>query len=445
MSLQIEESIALFGVILFIGFFAKIIFNRFKVPNVITLLLIGLILGPISGILSTEQLSNYAVLFSPIALIIVLFQGGLNMRISSFVKDSPKAFMLGLVNVLASVIFVALAGYYFLGWDILKGAVLGAIIGGTSSSIVVPLVSGGNVRKVVSNLLSLESISTDVLCIVIAIALIGMYTTSTPNISGEYISGFLGSVAKDVFTAFSTGTVIGLIGALFWAWVLKKTDMEFDYMLTLGFLFILYYVSESLDGNGAITSLVFGLLMGNIRYVSNMLRTDKFMIENKLIKEFHHEVYFFISTFFMVYLGVIINLSNWYYFVIGGLLALALVALRALLVPILLKRTGKYKSNEIKLISYVSSRGLAAAVLAPMPAVYGMTGTEMFSDIVFAVILVSVLATSLGYIFAEGNQEEKSNHKSQQENKSENKKPKNGENSNKKVKENQKPAESKTG
>ncbi len=422
MSLQIEESIALFGAILFLGFFAKLIFKRFGVPNVITLLLIGLILGPISGILSTEQLSSYAVIFSPIALIIVLFQGGLNMRISSFIKDSPKAFVLGFVNVMISTLFVALVGHYFLGWNLLKGAILGSIVGGTSSSIVVPLVSGQNVRSVVKNLLSLESISTDVLCIVIAIALIGVSSTS-PS-----IPDFLSTVSKEIFTAFSTGTVIGVIGALFWAWILRKTDMEFDYMLTLGFLFILYYLSESLDGNGAITSLVFGLMLGNIRYVSNLLRTEKFMIENKLIKEFHHEVYFFISTFFMVYLGVIINLSNWYYFVIGGILAIGLVALRALVTPFLLHQAGKYKPSEVKLISYVSSRGLAAAVLAPMPAVYGMTGTEMFSDIVFAVILVSVLATSIGYVNAvktlEQEEKEKEENKTEPKEKDSKAKPK---------------------
>ncbi len=394
MGLSVSEMIALIGVILFIGFFAEMIFRRFSIPNIVILLLIGLILGPITNTLPSRDLAEYASLFSPIALIIILFQGGLNMKMRSFIKGSPRAFLLSLVNVLLSMLCISLIGKFIFGWDYILGAILGAIIGGTSSPIVIPLISELKLRKDIKNIITLESISTDVICIVFAIVLINYAL-------GAYAQGAVdpvGVIIKNIFTAFSTGIVIGIIGALVWTWILKNAgEIEFDYILTLGILFILYYLSEYLGGNGAITSLMFGLVIGNIGYLSSMLRTNIFNIESAPIKEFHKEIYFFIDTFFLVYLGTIVVLTNYQLLVIGVLLSLLLIALRYITVPVLMYNTG-FSRKEIDLMSVISARGLAAAVLAPLPFTYGIASAELFPDIVFSVILATVASTTVGYI-----------------------------------------------
>lgn len=394
MALSISEMIALIGVILFIGFFAEQIFRRFSIPNIVILLIIGLILGPLTNTLPSKDLSGYASLFSPIALIIILFQGGLNMRIKSFLKGSPRAFLLSITNVVISVIVVSLIGRFVFGWDFLLGAILGAIIGGTSSPIVIPLVSEFKLHKDMKNIITLESISTDVVCIVFAIVLIN-YMLGAYSMSG---SDPLGVILKNIFTAFSTGIVIGIIGALVWTWILKNSiDIEFDYVLTLGVLFILYYLSEYFGGNGAISSLIFGLVIGNIANISSFIRTDMFNIKSAPIKQFHKEIYFFIDTFFLVYLGTIVVLNNYQFLIIGVLLSMILIALRYMTVPLLMYNT-KCPRKEIDLMSVISARGLAAAVLAPLPFTYGIASAQPFPDIVFAVILTTVASTTLGYM-----------------------------------------------
>lgn len=393
MVLIAAEIIALIGVILFIGFFAEILFRKFSIPNAVILLIIGLLLGPITATIPPRDLAGYANLFSPIALIIILFQGGLIMKIRSFIKGSPKALLLSFVNVLISIVAISLIGKYILGWDYVLGAILGAVIGGTSSPIVMPLITGSEVKKEIKSIISLESVSTDVLCIVFAIALIN-FSLGASSLAADPLS----AIIKDVFTAFSTGIVVGIIGALFWAWVLKNVGtIEFDYVLTLGIIFIFYYISESLGGNGAISSLMFGLIFGNIGYLSSMLRTNIFNIKSAPIKEFHKEIYFFIETFFLVYLGTIVILENTTFLIIGILFSILLIAFRYIAVPIVVWGSSLSK-DEVKLMSIISARGLAAAVLAPLPQIYGLPGSEGFSDIVFVVIIATVIATGIGYI-----------------------------------------------
>ena len=237
------------------------------------------------------------------------------------------------------------------------------------------------------------------LCIVFTIALINLYTGS--------VSDPFGAVARNVFTAFSTGTVVGILGALLWSWVLKNSgDLRFDYILTLGVIFIFYYVSESLGGNGAITSLMFGLIMGNSAYLSKYLRTDMFTIRSTPIKQFHEEISFFISTFFFVYLGSIVVLSNPFQLVVGIGLSAVLLLMRYATVP-LATAGAQITDLERSLVSVVSARGLAAAVLATLPSLYGVKGSEAFSDIVFVVIIVSVVMTSIGYALLMGKENDK--------------------------------------
>ena len=58
-----------------------------------------------------------------------------------------------------------------------------------------------------------------------------------------------------------------------------------------------------------------------------------------------------------------------------------------------------FAQKELQLMSFFSARGLAAAVLAPMPLIYGVSGSEPFSDIVFSVIICTVIFTVGSYIY----------------------------------------------
>jgi cell volume regulation protein A len=391
MALNIDQIIALFGAIVFIGFFAEIMFRKFSVPNIIILLLLGLILGSFTGTLSSEDLSAYASLFAPIALIIILFEGGLNMNLLEFIKESPLGIAFSFIMVLLSIFLFSILGYILFGWDLLIGAILGSIVGGISSAIALPLVKNGALSAKAKNIISIESVATDVFCIVMAISLINIAVgISTLDIT---------VIIKEILLFFLIGTVIGGIGAFFWAGLLKFTGkIDFSYILTIGFLFILYYISGLMGGNGPITALIFGLFLGNLNLFAYYFKTDKFAFNTFFIKKFHNEITFFISTFFFVYLGTIVVFKNFNSILIGIFISCIIIVMRYVIVKIFFSPFN-IPQKQLQIMSILSARGLAAAVLAPLPFYYGIQGTESFSDIVFSVIICTVIFTVLGYIY----------------------------------------------
>jgi potassium/hydrogen antiporter len=313
------------------------------------------------------------------------------MNLLEFIKESPVGTIFSFLMVFLSAVVVSVIGHFLFGWEFLIGAILGSIVGGISSAIALPLVKGDVIGPKAKNIISIESVASDVFCIVFAITLI--------NVAIGISTLDVGAIGKEILLFFIIGTVMGGVGAFFWAGLLKYAGkIDFSYILTIGFLFILYYLSGVLGGNGPITVLIFGLFLGNLNLFAYYFKTDKFAFNTFFIKKIHNEITFFITTFFFVYLGTIVMFKTFDALFIGIFLSVILIILRYVIVNVFF-RAFNLESKEIKIMSLLSARGLAAAVLAPLPFFYGIEGTENFSDIVFAVIMCTVLFTVIGYIY----------------------------------------------
>ena len=94
------------GTIIILGFLGEEFSKRTSIPDPILLLLFGVLLGPVFNMFSQEQLSSITPYFAALALIIILFDGGLNMKIQEAIRNSPRALVLGLsgwiINVLVT-------------------------------------------------------------------------------------------------------------------------------------------------------------------------------------------------------------------------------------------------------------------------------------------------------------------------------------------------------
>lgn len=390
MVLNVYETIALFGGIVFIGFFAEMMFRKFSIPSVIFLLFFGLFLGSFSGVITPENLMGYASLFAPIALIIMLFEGGLNMNLMEFIKETPIAILSSFLFVVIQIIIVAVFCNMVFGWDYVVGAILGALLGGLSS-LSITQDPNKILSQPVKNIISIECIATDIFGIVIAITLI--------NITVGIGSFDILLIGKEIITYFVMGILIGGIGALIWAAILKVAgNIDFGYFLTIGFLFILFYLSDLLGGDGSITVLIFGLFLGNIGFITKFFKSKNITPNTFFIRRIHSEITFFITTFFFVYLGTIVAFKNFDNVLLGLIISLLLIIIRFVFVKIYFG-SFKFSDKEIKIISSISARDLSAAILAPLPFSYGIMGTENFSEIAFSVIVFTVIFTTLSYIY----------------------------------------------
>ncbi|MBL7160222.1 MAG: cation:proton antiporter [Candidatus Aenigmarchaeota archaeon] len=378
----------LFSVTIILGYIGSIIFEKTKIPDVIWLMGLGLIVGPIFKLVDTNLFISMSLFMSAIALIIILYDAGLNMNFYQLIRGVPRSGLLAVLNILFSMFAVGYAAKFFLGLDLITGMLLGAILGGTSSPIILTIVEGLKIKGNTRTFIELESIITDPLCIVVSIALIDIIVSGLPLMAG----------IQNIFSAFSIAIVLGLVAGVIWLTFLDKLrGRQFDYMLTLAVIFLLYVFTETVGGSGAISALSFGIVLGNARIFSRIFKLSKLFSVDKVMKKFHTEISFFIRSFFFVYIGLILSIKQ--EFIIYGVgISLILILIRFAAVHIATIGMGITKL-ELNMVRVLSARGLAAAVLAQLPRAYGVPGSDFFSNIVFTVIVVSVIYTSFSTMY----------------------------------------------
>ena len=156
MALDIPLILGLSGIFILIGYVSDYIFRRFGFPDVIILLAIGVLLGPVFGVVDRADIIDFAPLLSALVITIILFDGGLNMNYQRVLRGSGRAIILAATGVALTMVVTALVTSQMLGWKPEMGILMGAIIGGTSAAIVIPLANKITTNQKTSTLLSLE-------------------------------------------------------------------------------------------------------------------------------------------------------------------------------------------------------------------------------------------------------------------------------------------------
>ncbi len=391
------DPILLIGFITFLGYFSLLLFEKKKVSQIITLILIGIIVGPVLNLVDVSEgsvIREISPLLASLALILLLFDGGLNLNIIRTAKEFPKAFLFTIFVFLLSSFGTAYIMEYLFLWPFLDGLLLGVILGGTSSAVVITIVEQANIKQNLKTFLTLESTITDVLVVIISYLLI------------SYISGDFFNINVSIVyltSAFSTAIVIGVISALFWFHMLNKLEEKtFSYMLTIAFALVIYSISNFLGGNGNFAVFVFALVLGNIKEFGGVIKLfseDKAqtLYLDRKIRTFQEEITFFIRTFFFVYMGLILptSLLNFKVIAIVVLLSFFFLFVRNILVVLFFRS----ETREDKfLISTSLGRGLAAAVVASLAISEGIE-IPGFIEIIIGVILLTNIITSFG-VFA---------------------------------------------
>lgn len=397
--MEVISVLVIIAAIIFIGVLGEFVFSKSRVPDVLWLVLIGVIVGPILGFTDANTIYRLAPFFSAIALIVIMFEGGLNLNIFRVIKNTPTSATLAVGGFAITLIAITvltqiLASFGILqDWTIAHGILLGSILGGSSSIIVFPMLKGARVKKSLSSILGLESSITDVLCVVIALAIIRYLILPDQSLQ---------EIAQMIFARFGVGILFGFVTGIFWLYVLKfvgrwKSITNNNYMLTFAFLLFLYASTEYFAGNGAISCLVFGLVLGNASELSKMLKLSTEMGIDTEVKMFHEQVSFFVKTFFFALIGMLLVL-NIYALAMGVLIGVAIFLVRPLIVNIVTFK-GKTTDVEKRMMKVLVPRGLAAAVLAILAIDAGIPLAQTMAEFVFTAVVVSILITTIGVYF----------------------------------------------
>jgi len=395
------QIIGFIGILVVIGFIGDYLFRKISFPDILILLGLGYLIGPVFGIIDPADIAPASQIIASLALVVILFNGGLDLDFSLILSSAPRALVLVIVGIAASTVGVAFLAHQLLGWDLMHGLLLGAILSGTSPSIVIPLVSRSKVPGKVSSVLSLESAFDGALVIVIALVILQVMT-GEQVVGGATLGGDKASlVGQTIAIRFAIGAGIGAAAGFLWLWILTLIEGEiFDDILTLAIVFLLYFAVESIDGSGVIFALVFGIILGNGVQFARLLRIKRTVEIHDMMKKFHSQMSFLIKTFFFVYLGLMLTFDEPSLIVVGVVISFALLFVRYIVV--LLSSIGSstmFKSSGF--LTTMLPRGLSAAVVAEVVVVAGIAHASDYPDIIMVVIVATVIIAAIGIpIFA---------------------------------------------
>ena len=372
------------GVVIFLGVTGEAFFKRTGIPDVAFLMILGVVLGPVLGIVQPEAVAQIVPYFAAVALIIIMFDGGLNLDLKSIARTAHFSIFLAVLGFVVSVAIVAALAYYWAGWWLMDSILLGTIVGGSSSVIVFGLVRNVRVSEGARSMMSFESAITDILATIIAFIMFEAILT------GEFS---LAVLSETIGTAMMVGLVLGLGVGIPWMYVTTKfANAQHGYMLTLGILFVLFFMANMFGESGALTALVFGLMLGNKDRLSKVFRFKMRRIEAS--DPTHNQLTFLVRSFFFVFVGLLASFGQVEYILLGVVSTVLIYVARVGMVRAVL--TKRFSRLDKKVTQVMMPRGLAAAVLATLPLTMGLPNAEAYPQIVFFIILTSVIITTIG-------------------------------------------------
>lgn len=392
-SSKIGLIIAIIGVLIFAAHLFSSIFSKRRIPDVLFLIIIGLFIGPITHWVDSEKLTLLGSILSAVTLVLILFESGTQLSFSNLKDSFIPSLKLTASNFVFSAIAVWLVVWLVLEMDPIVGLMMGCVLGGTASAVVAPTVRQLHMSQKSSTILILEAAIGNVFSIVLALALL-------QAIRSRHVE--FGMIFGTIFSSFILATLIGLVGAVFWAHVLEKVrEIKYSVLTTPAFVFILFGINEWMGYSGAIAALAFGIGMANIDGIYDGLLHKVFKKRpanlNDTERALFSELVLLLKTFFFVYVGMSIQLYAWKPIVIGLAITVMLFILRIPAVKLAISKKDQIPAKERRYMSAIDPKGLTAAVLATQAIAYipDMEIGFFVRNIVFSVILFSIIINSI--------------------------------------------------
>ena len=382
--------------LLLIGALGEFIFSRTGIPDVVWLVLAGIIAGPVFRLVSPEVLRPAVPFFGTIALTIILSGGASRLRLAEVAAAAPRALLLSLVGFVFSL--GSIYAYLWLLTELefiqpvspLLWLTAGAMVGGNSALILMPTLAGGNADARVSRLVEVESSGTDAFCIVITMVLIDLMVTGSTDLARPFVALGRELGFGILFGVIATAVLVPFIPVL--------RDKPHGYTVAISAALILYALTHLANGNGAMAVVTASLLLGNASTIVPKVipgaRPEEF-VTTEVGKIMQDQIAFLIKSFFFVLIGLLFPTSP-RLMILGSIAALVLLLFRIPAVKLATWNLGLTR-KQIWMLNISIPRGLGTGVLSTIPIEYGIAGSGNLSRAVFALIVASILIFTVGF------------------------------------------------
>jgi cell volume regulation protein A len=369
------------GVLLAAGIAGALLADQVRVPALLLFLGLGMLAGSegIGGIDFSD--TELARTLGTIALVLILFEGGLSSGWSEIRPVLGTAASLATLGTLATALLAGVAAKWIFGLTWLEGMIVGSAIAATDSAAIFAVLRNSTLEKRLARSLEGESGMNDPVALLLVIGFIEWIQQP-----GYGAADMVGLIALKI----AVGIVVGLILGRVAVWVLERIELPSDGIYpvaTLAFAALAYGISEVAQGSGLLAVYLTALALGSARIPAK-----------RSVVSFHEGLGWVSQIGLFILLGLLVFPGD-----LGGIAAKGL-ALSAVLIfvarPIatfLATAFTSFNFREKVMLGWAGLRGATPIWLATFPVVAGVRAGEEEFAIVFFVVVTSTLVQGASF------------------------------------------------
>jgi len=376
---------SVFAIVLAVGIIAQMVSRLTRMPSIVFLLAAGILLGPeCAGLIDPWIYGDGLNLIITFAVVIIVFDGGINVDLRHIRKVSGSVLALISIGVLITTIGGAVAAHELAGLDWHFALLFGALAAATGPTVIVPLMKAIRVNNRVRSILEVEGIFNDAVSIILA-ALIFEWIVTPYLHPGYGIAMFLMRIA--------TGGAVGLAGGLLCVFALPRIHAITSELLnitTISMVLITYTVAELiLSETGIFAVAVAAICVG---------ASD--IPHKKEIQEFKSDLSTILLSIIFVLLAAMLNFDSIRAIGINGVLVAA--ALIFIVRPVAVFASTIHSQLRWKERLFISAIGPKGVVPAAMATYFAIELADAATDagstimgLVFICIIITVTLTGI--------------------------------------------------
>ena len=380
------------GLSMVLGMLAQVGSKHLHLPGIVLLLLSGILFGP-DGLnwVDPASIGSGLHILVGFAVAIILFEGGMNLRISRIMRERRAIRGLIIKGALVTFIGGTFITIVVLGWDFRTSILFGTLIVVTGPTVITPLLKRIRVHHGVSTILEAEGILLDAIGAIIAV--VALEIAISPS-GLSFVTGLFHIISR-----LGVGAVLGISGGYLLTVMFRFRDLVPDGLenvFILSWVIALFQISNTISPESGIAAVtIAGMTIGN----------SKTYIQQDLL-EFKEQLTVLMIGMLFILLSADVRIEQIIALGVPGLITVAMLIflIRPLSVFIGTDKSG-LALNQKLLLSWIAPRGIVAAAVASLFVyeleIHGYDGTPLRA-LVFLLIIVTVLLAGLTGGFVAG-------------------------------------------
>jgi len=376
-SINVVNTELLLGSLLVLtGIFSSLIASRFSAPLLLVFLVIGMLIGengPGGFVFNNYQT---AYLIGSFSLAIILFDGGLRTRLSSFRGTLAPSIALATFGVILTAILLAIPAVYIFGLTPMEGLLLGSIVASTDAAAVFFLLRAGGLqlKHKVGATLEIESGTNDPIAVFLTLVLVQLLMTGADPSA---------SLISTLFQQAILGALFGIAGGYAALTILNRVGLPggLHPLFVVAFAVLIFAVTAKLNGSGFLAVYIAGLVLGN-----NPVRAFPSIVK------FHDTMTWLSQIVMFIVLGLLVTPSKLFeYAPMAIVFSLVLMFVARPAAVWLCLMPFDFNKREKVFISWVGLRGAVSIFLAAIPILTQLPNAELYFNVAFFAVLASLV------------------------------------------------------